>query len=160
MPRIGVTGHMDLTPDTADLVYREIRALLADYPPQDLTGVSCLARGADSLFAEAVLDVGGRLVVILPSDDYREAKVKNDHAERFDRLLAGAHLVSVMPFANASREAYEVANTALVESCDQLVAVWDGAPSNGRGGTADVVRRAREHGTPVTVVWPNGARRG
>jgi hypothetical protein len=28
------------------------------------------------------------------------------------------------------------------------------------GGTADVVAYAREHGTPVRVIWPDGAQRG
>ncbi|GAU68072.1 hypothetical protein SSP35_06_01570 [Streptomyces sp. NBRC 110611] len=42
----------------------------------ELVGVTCLARGSDTLFAEAVVEAGGRLVVILPSRDYREAKVK------------------------------------------------------------------------------------
>jgi hypothetical protein len=42
---------------------------------------------------------------------------------------------------------------------DAMVAVWDGAPAGGHGGTADVVDAARERGVPVTVVWPVGARR-
>lgn len=37
----------------------------------DLVGVSCIARGADSVFAQVVLDVGGRLEVVLPSRNYR-----------------------------------------------------------------------------------------
>jgi hypothetical protein len=41
--------------------------------------VSCIAAGADALFAEAVLGVGGRLVVVVPSRDYRQAKVKGEH---------------------------------------------------------------------------------
>jgi hypothetical protein len=36
-------------------------------------------------------------------------------------------------------------------------AVWDGQPSGGLGGTADVVAAyAREWGVPVEVVWPEG----
>ncbi|MGH3771308.1 MAG: hypothetical protein ACRDRW_07930 [Pseudonocardiaceae bacterium] len=37
--------------------------------------------------------------------------------------------------------------------------LWDGNPSGGYSGTADVVAAARERGIPVTVVWPDGARR-
>ncbi|WP_041624991.1 hypothetical protein [Stackebrandtia nassauensis] len=43
---------------------------------------------------------------------------------------------------------------------DQLIAVWDGQPARGYGGTADVVDYARDHGIDVTVIWPEGAKRG
>lgn len=38
-------------------------------------------------------------------------------------------------------------------------AVWDGQAARAYGGTADVVAYAREHGTPVQVIWPHGAER-
>lgn len=41
-----------------------------------------------------------------------------------------------------------------------LIAVWDGQPAAGFGGTADVVAYARNHDIVVTVVWPDGAERG
>ncbi|MEO3863692.1 hypothetical protein [Acrocarpospora sp. B8E8] len=124
-----------------------------------MIGVSCIARGADSLFAEAVLETGGTLEVVLPSRDYRQAKVKPDHAEQFDRLLSRSAQVRVMDFDHASREAYVAANEAVLGSVDELVAVWDGEPATGVGGTADVVAEARERGLPVRVIWPEGARR-
>jgi hypothetical protein len=43
---------------------------------------------------------------------------------------------------------------------DALVAVWDGAVPDGKGGTGDTVQLARARGVPVTVVWPDGAARG
>ena len=87
--RIGVTGHMNLTPDTARLVSDALRSHLTEVTG-GVTGVSCIARGADSLFADAVLEAGGALEVVLPSRDYRDAKVKPDHAEQFDLLLGKA----------------------------------------------------------------------
>lgn len=82
--------------------------------------------GADSVFAQAVLAMGGRLEVVLPSRNYREAKVKPDHAPVFDELITRAAEVRVMDFDDAGKEAYETANEALVGSADRLVAVWDG----------------------------------
>ncbi|NYI06822.1 putative Rossmann fold nucleotide-binding protein DprA/Smf involved in DNA uptake [Allostreptomyces psammosilenae] len=150
---------MNLTDSTVDKIRAALADLLATRSTGDLVGVSCLARGSDTLFAEAVLDAGGRLVVVLPSQDYRQAKVKPDHAETFDRLVAAAAEVRTAPHATASREAYEAANEIVLGMADELVAVWDGVPSGGRGGTADVVESARERGIPVTVVWPEGAER-
>ncbi|WP_454194598.1 hypothetical protein [Nocardia sp. Marseille-Q1738] len=157
--RIGVTGHMNITEATAPLVYKAVRALLDEQDPSALIGVSCIARGADSVFAQAVLDAGGQLEVVLPSRNYREAKVKPDDAETFDDLMSRAAQVRVMDFDDAGREAYEAANEAVVGSVDRLVAVWDGVDGQ-KAGTASVVELAREHGVPVDVVWPEGAARG
>ncbi|MCH6163136.1 hypothetical protein [Streptomyces marispadix] len=161
MTTIAVTGHMDLSHAAGPAVRAELEKRLAGYDPAQLTGVSCIARGSDSLFAEAVLAVGGRLVVVVPSADYRQAKVKPDHAPTFDRLHAAAREVLVMPHETANRQAYEAADAVLLERADRLMAVWDGQPPSGKGGgTADVVAMARAAGLPVDVVWPDGAERG
>ncbi len=55
MPRIGITGHMNLSVHTIPLVEAEIHTKLAAFPRHDLVGFSCIAPGADSLFAQAVL---------------------------------------------------------------------------------------------------------
>lgn len=137
-----------------------LREHLKPYARYELTGISCIAKGSDSLFAEAVLEVGGRLVVVIPSLDYRQKKVKPDHAETFDRLVAAAAEVIVLPHEAANRQAYEAANRTLLQRADRLVAVWDGKPPSGKGGgTADTVEEAREAAMPVDVVWPEGAER-
>ncbi|MBO8191206.1 hypothetical protein ITI46_05800 [Streptomyces oryzae] len=160
MTTLAVTGHMDLTDATVPLVRDVLDKLLADYEPAELVGVSCIAKGSDSLFAEAVLAARGRLVVVLPSRDYREAKVKPEHAATFDRLRAAASDVLVMPYATANRTAYEAANAELLRRADRLVAVWDGQPPSGKGGgTADTVQQAQAEGLSVTVIWPQGAAR-
>lgn len=154
--RVAVTGHMNITEETAVLVREELTRRLADV--SDLVGVSCIARGADSVFARAVLELGGGLEVVLPSRNYREAKVKPDHAPAFDELVARASEVRVMDFEEAGREACGAANEALLGSADRLVAVWDGEGGEA-GGTGSVVKPARERGVPVDVVWPEGAAR-
>ncbi|MFC5718688.1 hypothetical protein ACFP1Z_00650 [Streptomyces gamaensis] len=159
MTAIAVTGHMDLTDSTVELVWSALRELIRQHADGQLVGISCLARGADSLFADLILEASGRLVVLLPSSDYRQAKVKPDHAPLFDRLVEAAAEVVLMPYETANREAYEAANQALLKRAERVVAVWDGRPSSGRGGTADVVAQARVAGLPVDVVWPDGASR-
>ncbi|WP_411142580.1 hypothetical protein [Streptomyces sp. x-80] len=159
MTTIAVTGHMDLTEDSVPLVRQALEQLLQQRADDTLVGVSCIARGSDSLFAEAVLAAGGRLVVLIPSRDYRQKKVKPDHAPLFDRLVEAAGEVLVMDHETANRQAYETANAALLERADRLVAVWNGEPPTGKGGTADVVTEARGAGIPVDVVWPVGTAR-
>jgi seryl-tRNA(Sec) selenium transferase len=159
LPRIAITGHMNLTSDSLPLVYKAITDALEPYAGDELTGISCIARGADSIFAQAVLDVGGKLEVVLPAAGYREKKVKPDHALQFDELMRRAASVRVMPFNEANRVAYEATNEMLVSTCDTLFAVWDGQGGVDKGSTASVVEYARSRGVPVEVLWPEGAAR-
>ena len=75
-------------------------------------------------------------------------------------LLRQAAAVHTMPFPTSGPEAYFAASKDLVRRCDTLIAVWDGGPPDGRGGTADAVDFARRVGRDVIVVWPIGAERG
>ncbi|MYY10541.1 hypothetical protein GT204_16910 [Streptomyces sp. SID4919] len=159
MTTIAVTGHMDLTDASVPLVRAALAEALVPHTG-GLVGMSCIAKGSDSLFAEAVLEAGGRLVVVIPSQDYRERKVRPEHAETFDRLVKAADEVVVLPHETANRQAYEAANSVLLERADRLVAVWNGEPPTGKGGgTADTVREARTAGVPVDRIWPDGAAR-
>jgi hypothetical protein len=157
MHRIAISGHRGLPGPTADLIDKAIRAALAEYAP-DVAGVSCLADGADQIFARAVTDLGGKLEVIIPADLYRAglpAEARPEH----DKLLGQAAAVSRMPFTESTSQSHMEASKAMIGQADELFAVWDGQPARGYGGTADVVAYAREHGTPVRVIWPHGAER-
>ena len=159
MIRIGVTGHSNLSAESTELVLDGLRAALEPHAGDGLHGVTCLAAGADQIFARAILSLGGQYDVILPAPDYRENVVKPDNLADFDALIATAGDVQFMPFEISGREAYMAASEALVTQSDRLLAVWDGKPSGGHGGTADVVAHARHVGVPVEVIWPTGTRR-
>lgn len=96
MTTIAVTGHINLTAKTSALVRTAPDELLPRSAAGELVGVSCLAWGADCLFAEAVLALGGQLAAVIPSRDYRWTQVRPEHAPVFDRLVEAA-----------SRQAYE-----------------------------------------------------
>jgi hypothetical protein len=66
MYRIAISGHRSLPAPTAHLVNQALRAALADRAP-DVTGLSCLADGADQIFARAVTDLGGTLEAVIPA---------------------------------------------------------------------------------------------
>lgn len=124
----------------------------------ELVGVSCLADGADGILARAVLDCGGLLEVIVPADEYRDGLPETAHAT-YDELIAKATQVRQLGFVRSDERAHMAASTEMLRDADRLLAVWDGQPARGYGGTADVVAYARGRGVPVTVIWPNGATR-
>ena len=157
--RVGITGHTDLTKRTAELIHQCLLEELRGYPEGRSHGVTCLADGADQVFAAALLAAGGDFDVILPARDYRSSAIHPGNRDRFDSLLARARCVRPMPFARCGNEAYTAASAELVRGIDRLVAVWDGKPQGLPGGTTHTVALARRAGVPVTRIWPPGARR-
>jgi hypothetical protein len=80
--------------------------------------------------------------------------------ENYLRLLTAARSVTTLAYAKPSAHAFDAAGQYIVERCDVLVAVWDGQPALGRGGTADAVAHARRLGREVIATWPVGVLRG
>lgn len=160
--RVGGTGHRLLPEATARMVAPALLEQLAAHARAGagaLVGVSSLADGADQLFAEAVLALGGTLEVVLPWHGYREEGLAPGDREAYDRLIARARHVRCMAFREPTSEAHMATGRALVDAADVLVAVWDGRPARGVGGTGDVVAYAKRRGVPVEVIWPPGASR-
>jgi hypothetical protein len=177
---VGVTGHRaDIIGSGADALGTRIRdtllliaeagaALLererdcfAPGPPR-LRFVSPIADGADQIAAQIALDLGWELQAILPFEraTYR-ASLANDGARaQFDALLARSTCVLELPGDAAhSLEAYVMTGRGTVAHCDLLIAVWDGRPPRGRGGTGEVVQFALTRGTAIVHV-PLDARAG
>jgi len=157
MPRIAISGHRGLNAHTADLIDQALRERLSEHPA-GVTGLSCLADGADQVFARAVIDLGGILEVIIPAKEYRAGLPAAAHSE-YDDLLTRAVIVHRLPFVESTSESHMAASKLMVDEADELYAVWDGKPARAYGGTADVVAYARDHDTPVQVIWPAGAAR-
>ena len=157
MPRIAISGHRGLNARTTELIDQAIRERLSKYPA-GVTGLSCLADGADQIFARAVIDLGGTLEVIIPAKQYRSGLPAEAYAE-YDDLLSHAVAVHQLPFTESTSESHMAASKLLIDEADELYAVWDGKPARGYGGTADVVGYACDHDTTVRVIWPSGAER-
>ena len=132
--------------------------------------VSGLAEGADRIAITAA-PADWRLEAILPMpraeyarDFLENAAASNSNAE-FERLLARADAVTelpLLPSVNVRDEAgraqhYQALAAFLVRQIDLLVAVWDGQPADGPGGTAGVIVRAFNEGRPVLWIDPKHA---
>ena len=154
--RLGVVGHRRYDDPVGALVAigAVIERVLAAPSP---TVVSSLAEGADRVVAQRVLarpDARLEVVLPLPATDYRRDFETAASCTEFDELLGRAVDVQVVSApAGATREqCYELAAHAVVERSDVVLAVWDGQPGRGRGGTADSVRYALDRDIPVEMV--------
>jgi hypothetical protein len=131
--------------------------------------LSPIAEGADRVVARAVLDYpGARLDVVLPLtvEDYLEDFETEDSKKEFRDLLAQCRRPVPLRTrcirddrhdpgdqAELRRDAYKEVGEYVVNHCDVLIAVWDGQPARGRGGTAEVVKYAQEQNRPIIRVW-------
>ncbi len=155
MTVVGVTGHSNLTDRTVELVGEALRQVLEPHA-EGLVGLTCLARGADQVFADVVLGLGGKLRIVIPAADYFTAIPDQRSRERCEDYLAAAESTVTIGFETSGHPAYLAASRYLVDHCDLLVAVWDGSTSS---GTADAVTYAEQAGRQSVVVWPGGAQR-
>jgi len=152
-----VTGHRGLSAETVEGVQIALREALAARL-ESLIGISCLAEGADHLFASEVVRAGGRLYAIIPATGFRES-LPAEARMLYDSLVQAADRVHRMPYRTPDPESYMAASKFMLRESDELFAVWDGLPARGYGGTADVVAYARNEGIKVRVIWPRDSRR-
>lgn len=155
--RIGFTGHQGLDAATGASVLVALEALISKLLP--VTGISSLAEGSDQIFARAVLDAGGTLLVVVPCKEYEQTFKSEAALNNYRTFLSRASQIVKLDYVAPTEEAFWAAGQRVVLESERVVAVWDGKPAGGLGGTADVVEFARERGVHVDVVWPLGASR-
>ncbi len=159
---LAVTGHRSLKDSrsiaaTLHQLLHEQAGCLPTNPGQQnaLVLLSPLAEGADRLAAHEILRIpGAELQAVLPlhQADYETDFATAESRSEFRDLLARAVSVEVIPPHSSRAEAYMAVGCRIVEACDILLAVWDGQPGRGLGGTADVVAYARKVGKPVIII--------
>ncbi|MGZ6021365.1 MAG: hypothetical protein ACXWLQ_02045 [Rhizomicrobium sp.] len=175
--RVGVTGHRigpKFSETQAAAVRKTVDAILAGIarlaretverdawafssPQPVLSTVSALAEGADRIVAEAGLDAGLPLSVILPfwRADYRGDFECEESRATFDSLLARAGVVFELDGKrDAAARAYEAAGLLMLANADIVIAIWDQMPADGIGGTALIVEHAVAEGVPVILIDP------
>jgi len=162
--RVGVTGHRFLAEieKLQAAIERALDAIGHAFPERAPVAVSPLAEGADRLVSEAALHSGGALeaVMPLPVDDYATDFETEQSKAEFQGLLDQTAEVVVLPATATRNEAYEQAGLYVLDHSDVLIAIYDGRPAQGRGGTAVIVERALEHGMPVLHIKAGNRRPG
>ncbi len=156
-PRVGMTGHQTMSPRTAAAVEQAIRAELLSRGP--FVGVCSLAVGADQIFAGLVLETDNVLEVVIPSHGYESTFEQSVDLLRYRELLDRAACSVRLDNDDPTEAAFFAAGREVVRRSDILLAVWDGRPAAGLGGTADVVAYAKNLDREVVVIWPPGASR-
>jgi hypothetical protein len=152
---VGFCGHRHLVNVTAiDHAIGTVLTRLEQRHPL-LVGISSAAFGADLLFAEQMQRRGHPLQLVLPFPPERfrqDFTEQPDDWSRAERTIARAIAVDLAAPAATSGDAYLEAGVRTIERADIVIAVWDGEPARGVGGTGDVVAYARSIGRPLVII--------
>ncbi|MGP1308761.1 MAG: SLATT domain-containing protein [Phycisphaerales bacterium] len=119
-----------------------------------------IAIGADLEIAEAFTARGIPWCAVLPwrLDGFEADAAEPDRARVRDAAGRASSIEVVESSALSANDAFLEAGLRVVEECDVLLAVWDGQPARGKGGTGDVVALATARGKPVVRIDPETGR--
>lgn len=149
---IGITGHQRLDRSEAWPSVKEAISRELDRAARPLTLITSLAIGADQLAACLALERDAAIKAILPFAEVERTFGEADLAE-YRRLVDRAS-VEILQSPGTDQDAYLAAGKRVVDLSDLLIAVWDGEPAKGKGGTADVVAYALSRGVPIAQIDP------
>jgi hypothetical protein len=154
---VGFSGHRQL----ADMVgpARAIMSAIDELrqeAPGDWIGLSSVAAGSDQLFVQQVLDLGlsWHAILPLPRAQFRQDFTPFDWSVA-EGFLARADHVRVIGESESREDNYLDCGMETVNDSDVLIALWDGLPARGKGGTAEVVGYATALGKPVLIIDAN-----
>lgn len=176
VPRVvAFVGHMEdlpgrpvprfpphLVPRVRAAIRERLRDLNAGF------GFSSLARGADILFVEEMLGRRAPVRVLLPfpAEHFEQTSVGPRWSRRFRDLVVDPRievdtLTATMPVGDVSQlyaDCSERVFQRAIESAEQLrerpvlLAVWDGNPGDGPGGTANDIAFWEQSGHELVVI--------
>jgi hypothetical protein len=149
--KVGITGQQNRAGMDWTWVCDVIQAEIGKMPPP-VEGISSLAEGADQIFAEAILSLGASLRAIIPKSDYLR-HFRGAGRERYLALRSRAE-VEELQSSGSDEQSFFAAGKHIVDEADLMIAVWDGEPAQGLGGTGDVVHYALARRKPVIHIDP------
>ncbi|WP_338468470.1 hypothetical protein RXV95_07940 [Novosphingobium sp. ZN18A2] len=170
---VGVTGHrldrldealLPALKDRVDSVIAAIEEAAGLEDAGQLRLVTSLAEGADSIAAQSAKGRGWQVDAVLPyfRDEYAQDHPAGTARDRYYAILAGCDAVFELQGERdppgRDGAAYERAGRIVLEQCDILIAIWDGQPVRGRGGSAQIVAEAVSQGIPVVHIDPDDRR--
>jgi conflict system pore-forming effector with SLATT domain len=153
---VGFSGHRHLAdPEGTAGAIHEALAHLRKLIPGEWIALSSIARGGDQLFVNAARRMGLSWHAILPLARVEFASdFTPEEWTDVEKSLDTADHVHVVDENGDRKDSYLDCGIETVNGSDVLLAVWDGDPARGKGGTAEVVEYARSIGKPIVILDP------
>lgn len=152
---VGFTGHRQLASEAdAAIAIREALQSLQNEIPGEWIALSSIADGSDQLFAQQALALGlsWHAILPLPRSEFAQDFTPSEWTAVEEALAAADHVRVINNDTGDRNESYLDCGIETVNGADVLLAVWDGDPARGKGGTADVIEYARSIGKPLMII--------
>jgi len=149
--KAGITGHQNLTTNESDWLKKELEIDIKRMKIEE--AYSCLAIGADQLFARIILANNIPLIAVTPCRKYEQTFDINN-IKLYKNLVAQTVSRIQLDFDSPSEEAFYEAGKTVVNNSDLVFAFWDNLPAKGLGGTADIVSYAKKLNKKVIHLNP------
>jgi len=156
MPRVEVASKRIFTQIASSL--NEVAGITQDQFSGEtrlIRVISSLAEGADRVTAQSAMEIKAEIQCPLPfhRDEYEEDFNAMDSRADYRTLLDQASAVMELNGDRKDAEgAYLEAGRVMLEQSDILIAIWDGKPARGRGGTGEIVAEALAAGKLVLQI--------
>jgi hypothetical protein len=151
--KIGITGHQQLGSEATVIWLSDtLEGIIRQYHID--VGITSLAVGADQLYAEVLRKSHTPYIAVIPSADYETTFQNTNDLERYQELLRKASESLRLPFEEPSETAFYEAGKQIANLSDMMIAIWNGLPAKGLGGTGDIVKYALSIKKPVVHLNP------
>lgn len=159
--KIAITGHRpnklgndyDLTGPLIGKIKSKLQSIIDDHVSihyGDVTLISGMALGIDTLWAELAIENNLPLIAAIPCKG-QESRWTKASIERYNRILNNplttVVMVSEEPYNNSCMQDR---NIYMVDECDLLIGIWDGTT----GGTGNCVEYAKSISRNLIIINP------
>lgn len=156
--KIGVTGHrrIKIEKRLAGSIREVLASILQDHAGTEIWIYSALAEGSDQFVAEVASEFSEIKLIVplpLPVEQYISTFDTQDGKREFDHRLLSASQIIDLPEQPDSLSAFQHLGHYLADTCDILLALWNGENNLKKGGTGEVVLNAINRGKPVYWIY-------
>lgn len=156
--KIAVTGHRpnklnndyDLTSELVLKIKSKIITIIDAFEPEKISLITGMALGIDTLFARIAIEKNISFTAYIPcvgQEKMWTQKSQDEYNSILQHELCTVHYTSKQTYQPYSMQ---LRNEAMVDSCNLLIAVWDGTS----GGTKNCVDYARKNSKFIIYIDP------
>ena len=158
MSVLGITGHRpgklggynDKTNKSSQIKYMLKKCFLQSNPACVVSG---MALGVDQWAAEVALEMGIKVIALIPclaQDSKWPPSSRTKYLELLQQIEAAGGVIEYITKEPYSQGCMTLRNQRIVDYATHMLAIWD----KSWGGTGSCVRLAKKAGRPITIIHP------
>lgn len=155
--RVGFSGHIKLIEETVTVLKKSLQEVFGKYEARDVTLVHSLGEGADRLAYREAEKRRWKREVVFGGELEFHLDACTDLASRSEcvKMVEGADkVVRLADGEGAGDGLYAAGDRYIAESCDVLIAMWDGRRTDHVAGTWRVVSWHQPIGKTYHIFTP------